>query len=218
MVEYSKGFPGGPGEPPVNLTKVTLTKQAPAVSLTKQGSASGTMRVNLNWESGASAGGWRSKMGGKSAIDLDLGCLYELTDGTKGAIQAVGKLFGSLDQRPFIMLDGDDRSGDTEGGENLLINLAHIAEIRRILVFAFIYQGAPSWDKAQGVVTLHPNGGPQVEVKVDEKAGGARLCAIALLQNSGNDLTVQREVRYIANHQAMDQAYGWGMRWAASSK
>ena len=218
MVEYSKNVPGGPSQPPVKLSKVTLTKQAPAVSLTKQGSASGTMRVNLNWASGASASGWRSKMGGKSAIDLDLGSLYELTDGTKGAIQAVGKLFGHLDQPPYIMLDGDDRSGDTEGGENLLINLAHIAEIRRVLVFAFIYEGAPSWDKAQGVVTLHPNGGPEVEVKVDEKAGGARLCAIALLQNSGNDLTVQREVRYVANHQAMDQAYGCGMRWAASSK
>ena len=35
---------------PVRLTKVTLTKEAPSVSLTKQGGTSGALRVNLNWQ------------------------------------------------------------------------------------------------------------------------------------------------------------------------
>ena len=36
--------------PPVRLTKVTLTKDAPSVSLAKQGGTSGALRVNLNWQ------------------------------------------------------------------------------------------------------------------------------------------------------------------------
>ena len=44
-------------------------------------------------------------------VDLDLGCLYELADGRKGVIQALGNAFGSLNRRPWILLDGDDRTG-----------------------------------------------------------------------------------------------------------
>ena len=44
-----------PAAAPVNLAKVTLTKSAPGVSLTKQGAATGQVRVNLNWTSGAKA-------------------------------------------------------------------------------------------------------------------------------------------------------------------
>ena len=55
-------------------------------------------------------------MGGTSGIDLDLGCLYELNDGRKGAVQALGNAFGSLTNPPFISLDGDDRTGDSVGG------------------------------------------------------------------------------------------------------
>ena len=58
----------------VSLDKMTLTKASPAVSLTKKTGASGQMRVNLNWNAGKSGGLFKKS----SAIDLDLGCLYEL--------------------------------------------------------------------------------------------------------------------------------------------
>src|SRR6266581_1525398 len=82
-----------PSAPPVSSTKVTLTKAAPKVSLTKQGSATGMLRVNLNWNARPQGqpGGFFKRAA--PTLDLDLGCLYEFTDGTKGVVQALGNAF-----------------------------------------------------------------------------------------------------------------------------
>ena len=152
----------------VSLSKVTLTKAAPAVSLTKQGSTGGVLRVNLNWNARpagqpAGGGGFLKRLtqaaAGGGAIDLDLGCLYEYADGSKGVVQALGNAFRdqhSYGGDPICWLDGDDRSGTNSGGENLFVDLARAGSVRRILVFAFIYQGVPNWAAADAVVTLFP--------------------------------------------------------------
>lgn len=225
MVDYTKrpaspapgdGTDGGGN---VNLSKVTLTKSSPSISLQK-GSAGGRMRVNLTWNpkpEGGGGGGFLKKLAGAGkGIDLDLGALFELSDGRKGVIQALGNAFGAIDAPPYVLLDGDDRTGG--GGENLSINLDKLGEIRRILVFAFIYQGVPAWDKADGVVTLYPQGQPEIEVRLDESSG-SRMCAIALLENSGGQLNIRREVQYIQGAQdKLDAAYGWGMDWTPGRK
>ncbi len=236
-IDYTKRPSGGGGaEPPpaqapgapVNLGKVTLTKSAPSVSLTKSGAAGGELRVNLNWnarpaQQSGGGGGFFKRMAAAAqggSIDLDLGCLYEFTDGSKGVVQALGQAFASRNQGPpIITLDGDDRSGTNTAGENLRIDLNRLPEIRRVLVFAFIYEGVPNWAAADGVVTLFPAVGGPIEVRLDESDPRAPLCAIALLTNSGTDLTVNREVRYIHGGQdVLDQAYGWGMKWGAGRK
>lgn len=204
----------------VSLSKVTLTKSAPTVSLAKGGGASGQLKVNLSWNArpeGSGGGGFLKKLtGGDKGIDLDLGCLWELADGRKGVVQALGNAFGALDKPPYVLLDGDDRTGG--GGENMTINLDRLAEIRRILVFAFIYDGVPAWDRADGVVTLNPQGSAPIEVRLDESSG-SRMCAIALLENTGGGLHVTREVKYIKGAQdALDRAYGWGMDWSPGRK
>lgn len=201
--------------PGVNLGKVTLSKAAPSVSLTKPGDSGGIMRVNLNWSQGAKRGFFKRS----SAVDLDLGCLWELSDGRKGVVQAVGNNFGSLHAPPFIQLDGDDRTGADTGGENMHINLERPDTFRRILIFAFIYEGVANWAAADGVVTLFPTVGPQVEVRLDSPVDGARSCAIALLQNTGGAISVHREVQYInGNQSSIDKAFGWGMDWHPASK
>jgi uncharacterized protein involved in tellurium resistance len=43
---------------------------------------------------------------------------------------------------PYIHLDGNDRTGAVDTGENLTSNLDHQHECRRILVFVSIYEGA----------------------------------------------------------------------------
>ncbi len=223
-IDYTKRPPAAPAAPTppaagVSLSKVTLTKASPTVSLTKQ---TGRLRVNLNWDArpdSGEQGGFLKRLAPPRPIDLDLGCLYELADGTKGVVQALGNAFGSLDAPPYIWLSGDDRSGNNAAGEDLFVNLAKVAQIRRVLVFAMIYEGAPSFDRANAVVTLTPVSGPSVEVRLDERAGGARICAIALLQSDGSDLAVQREIRYIDGSQrVLDQAYGWGLKWTAGHK
>jgi tellurite resistance protein TerA len=212
----------------VSLSKVALTKSAPSVSLSKQGAATGTLRVNLNWNARPittqPAGGFFKRMMASAAadVDLDLGCLYEFTDGSSGVVQALGDMFEStcgLTRDPIIRLDGDDRSGANDAGENLLINLSYRQYIRRVLVFAFIYDGVPNWAAADGVVTLFPVAGPQIEVRLDEPDPESPTCAIAMIESDGNDLQVRREVRYIRGNQLdLDRAYGWGLKWGAPAR
>lgn len=224
-IDYTKRPPAGGGQqsPQGGPSKISLSKDRPAISLTKSGGAGGAMRVNLNWSQGAAPQkkGFLARLagGGSGGIDLDLGCLWELTDGRKGIVQALGNSFGSFNQPPYIQLDADDRSGAAAGGENMLINLDQTAAIRRILVFALIYEGARNWAAVDGTVTLFPQNGPQIEVKLDYPVDGAPICAIALLQNNGGDLTVQREVRYINGAQdVLDRTYGWGLQWTPGRK
>ncbi len=228
-IDYSKNPssepPAGGSGGGVSLSKVTLTKNAPSVSLSKQGGG-GELHVNLNWNArpaGAPAGGGllkRLKAATQTGgIDLDLACMFELADGSRGVVQALGNAFGSYDKVPYVQLDADDRTGAAVGGENLRVNLAHAREIKRLLVFAFIYEGAAAFDEANAVVTLTPRAGAPIEVRLDERAGGARMCAIALLTNSGgNDFVVSREVRYVAGHRDLDAAYSWGLQWTAGRK
>ena len=223
-IDYTKGRgsqpPQGTG---VSLSKVTLTKNAPTVSLSKQqggGTARGELRVNLNWVSRPPSTGGLFKRQAGAAIDLDLGCLYELSNGRKGVVQALGNAFRSRnDGSPIISLDGDDRTGESAEGENLRIDLSRLGEIRRILVFTYIYEGTPNWAGANAIVTLFPQGGAPIEILLDEHDPSARTCAIALLESTGSDLSVRREVRYINGTQsALDAAYGWGMSWTKGRK
>ena len=197
---------------------VILTKDQPKVSLAKHAEASGLLRVNLNWTTHASSHGLFKK---KSApIDLDLACLYEFNNGEKNVVQALGNRFEAKhDGHKVIWLDGDDRSGESTEGENMFVDLAHASEIKRVLVFAYIYEGTPNWAAANGVVTLYPQSGDQVEIYLDEAREGYPSCAVALLENEGGELVVKREVRYVDGKQAaIDEAYGWGLNWHSAHK
>ncbi|SDB93669.1 tellurite resistance protein TerA [Sanguibacter gelidistatuariae] len=226
-IDYTRRAPAEPEPaapvpaPAISLSKITLTKAAPSVSLTKESVASGVLRVNLNWQSGAPAKGFLAKLTARP-VDLDLACLYEFTDGSKGVVQALGNSFEAVDDsspRRIIWLDGDDRSGQATGGENLTIDLSQTAAIRRVLVFAMIYEGVSNWAAADGVVTLTPPSGAQIEVRLDEADAQSRICAIAEITNGPSGLQVRREVNYIrGGHKALDEAYGWGLSWTPGRK
>ncbi|MFE5916647.1 TerD family protein [Streptomyces sp. NPDC056468] len=220
--------PPAPQAPPVSLSKVTLTKAAPSVSLSKQGGTSGAMRVNLNWEVRKQFSGWASKLGRPVAmhndLDLDLCALYELTDGSKGVIQSLGNAYGALHQPPYIHLDGDDRTGAVAAGENLTVNLDHLRAFRRILIFVTIYQGARSFADLHATVTLAPQHGAPIDFSLDECTVPSTVCALALITNTGSDLVVQREARYlvpergVSPQRTVDHAYAWGMNWTPGRK
>lgn len=193
------------------------------VNLRKRRSESlGEILINLNWsQPQQKSSGFLSGLfgGGSNAIDLDLGCLYELMDGTKGAVQALGDSFGNLDSAPYIALDGDDRSGANAAGENLRVNGAQVRDIKRILVYTFIYEGAANWKETKGVVTLKYPGGEDIVVHMDEYGSNEGMCAIAMLENyAGETFSVEKLVRFFSGHEPMDRAYNWGMRWVAGHK
>ncbi|MFG3122425.1 TerD family protein [Streptomyces sp. NPDC048201] len=215
--------PPVPATPPVRLSKVTLTKAAPSVSLAKQGGTFGVMRVNLNWQTRKRPTG-RRRGARPGDLDLDLCALYELADGRKGVVQALGSAFGALDRPPYIHLDGDDRTGAAANGENLTISLDHKEHLRRVLVFVTIYEGASSFADLHATVTLQPQHGAPIDFSLDECTVPSTVCALALITDTGGDLVVRREARYlvpergVSPQRTVDRAYGWGMNWTPGRK
>ncbi|TYB38826.1 TerD family protein [Actinomadura chibensis] len=203
---------------------VSLTKNAPSVSLTKHGATSGHMRVNLNWTAREGvAKGLLGKRRRGVDLDLDLCCLWELQDGRKGIIHALGDM-GALDRPPYIKLDKDDRTGAIEAGENLHINLDHTRDFKRILVFAEIYEGADDFRGLGAVATLFPVGAPPIDMRMDDCVDASRDAVLALIENVNGELVVRREGRFILpppgrprwGKMTVDQAYNWNLEWVAS--
>ncbi|GGN98936.1 TerD family protein [Saccharibacillus kuerlensis] len=199
-----------------SLQKIELTKRGDKISLEKKAGTDsiGEILINLNWNQRQGTGFF----GKTTGVDLDLGCLFELKDGRKGTVQALGRAFGSLSDPPYVMLDGDDRTGTKAGGENMRINGAHLRDIKRIVVYAFIYQGAANWAQADGVVTVK-GGGPDIVVRMNEQGSRKGMCAIAMITNV-NDQTfsIERLIEFFSGHRQLDEAYGWGLNWKTGSK
>lgn len=224
-IEVSDEMTAPPPTPPtppqkknINTVRQTSTaapkkielRKGQRVNLIKRGNTLGEIVINLNW---------RKPQGFFSnAIDLDLACLFELKDGRAGAVQALGNLFGSLTKPPYIALDGDDRTGDFEGGETLRINGKFVNKIQRILIFTFIYEGAANWEGANAVVTVKCPGSPELIVRMDEYGSEKRTCAIALLENVGETFSVEKIVRFYHDSQEMDEDFDWGLRWTVGRK
>lgn len=205
--------PPPPSGGPVNLSKVTLTKDKPSIDLKKKAEGFGEIRINLNWNVGKKG---MFGIGGKK-IDLDLGCLFELADGRASAVQALGNTFGSYHQLPFIELSGDDRSGASTDGEWMRINGSQWNQIKRVLIYAFIYEGVPNWASADGVITLYmPNDAP-IEVRLDER-GNLGMCAVAEITNVDGGIRMSRVVEYFRGHEDMSNRFRFPLQWRAGRK
>jgi len=203
----------------ISLSKVSLTKEKPSISLAKRDNF-GEIKINLNWNQGSAAsGGMFGGMFSKSkGVDLDLGAFVELQDGSKGVVQALGNTFGRLNSEPFVELQGDDRTGQVTDGEWLHVNGREWKKIRQVLIYAFIYEGVASWDKTDGVVTLHIPEQPPIETRLTEGSNRHNMCAIARLVNENGAIKVERINQFFSGHKDMDNALGWGFRWSAGSK
>lgn len=200
------------------------------VSLTGYGAAAGTLRVNLRWQQrsdvpAVGGGGRRAAAARRNAspggearepVDLDLGCLYEFTDGQRGVIQAVGRRSGDYARPPYIRLDRDDRMGSSTG-ENLFINMDQNAHFQRILIFVMVAGGANDLTDTQAGVTIYPTAGPALDIALSGPTGvtRARSCAVVQIHREGTDMLVRRELRYFPGYQSeIDTAFGWGLHWA----
>ena len=157
-------------------------------------------------------------MFGSKGIDLDLGAFVELEDGYKSVIQALGNAFGDYHDEPCVQLQGDDRTGDNASGEWLHINGREWKHVREVLIYAFIYEGAASWDKTDGIVTIHVPDQPPIETRLTEGDNRRTLCAIARLVNENGAIRVERINQYFKGQLELDKAFNWGFRWSAGSK
>lgn len=173
---------------------------------------------NIRVESEGLFGRWFKKVT-KVGVDLDIGCMYELKDGTRGSIQAFGEKFGSFNNAPYIALSGDERTGDKEGhDEYLLINGAKWDEIKRVLVYLYIYKGVPNWAEIKPQVVVDIPGEHDFYVTLTADCQTLCLCALAELENVRGGIKLTNRTEYFPGHEEMDRAFGFGLQWADGAK
>ncbi|MDN3440136.1 MAG: TerD family protein [Pseudomonadales bacterium] len=215
-----------PVSPSINLSKITLTKNQSSINLKKRDDF-GKISVNLDWNQRPQSDRAAPKKGilgdlfkqhQSSGIDLDVGAMIHLKNGEKTLIQALGNRFGSLQSAPYVCLRADDRTGQVSGGEWLDINGQQWSQIEEVFIFAFIYEGAPNWEKTDGVVTIHVPEQSPIETRLTEGAGNLPMCAIARLVNQQGSINVERINQYFKGHQEMDKAFNWGFSWKRGRK
>lgn len=189
------------------------------------GAGFGKISIGLSWDRLAdkSAKGLvslaKSLLGQKeSHVDLDIGCLYELKDGSKGCLQAFGDLFGNYNEKPYIHLSGDERSGKSDGlDESFAINGAHWDKIARILVYAYIYKGVVNWQVIRSHCLLDVLD-QHILLDLEESSETLPICALFTLENDNDMMKITRCIEYFAGHPELDRAYGYGLSWEEGSK
>jgi tellurite resistance protein TerA len=188
--------------------------------------ASGEIVINLDW----SKGGLLKKLFG-NPVDLDLGCFYELRDNTKKLIDGLQFSHGRggnrhqmtnqgcYDQKPYIWHFGDDRGKDSNSGETIIVNPKGVNDIKRIIVYAFIFEGVAKWADTNAVVKIKVPGNEDVVVEMGQQLNDKRFCAIAELVFGGdNSITVKKLITFHNGHSDCDRHYGWGFNYKPGSK
>ena len=186
----------------------------------------GEIVINLDWNKG---GFFKNLFG--NAVDLDLGCFYEMRDGKKMLID--GLQFsrgrggdrhhvtrqGCYDHAPYIWHQGDDRGGSASSGETILVNPNGVGLIKRIIVYTFIYEGVAKWSETNAVVKVKVPGSDDVIVEMGQQDSNKKFCAIAQLDfGTDNSITVKKLVTFHDNHSDCDRVYNWGFNYSPGSK
>lgn len=155
----------------------------------------------------------------KAGVDLDIGCLYEMQDGSRGAIQAFGEKFGSFDQPPYMQLSGDERTGNAEGHDEYInVNGRHWNDIKRVLVYIYIYEGAPRWSEINPQIILDVPGEDDLIVTLGAHDDALALCAVGGLENVRGGIKLTNYTEYFPGHYEMDRAFGYGVEWGDGQK
>ncbi len=152
-------------------------------------------------------------------VDLDVGCLYELKNGKRGAIQAFGDMYGALNEEPYIFLSGDERTGDAEGEDELIkVNGKKWDEFKRIVIYIYIYGGADNWETVKPQIQVRvPEENPMI-VTLNARREELALCAVAGLENIRGGIKMTNFMEYFPGHAEMDRAFGFGLEWAEGQK
>ncbi|KAA6300716.1 MAG: hypothetical protein EZS26_003150 [Candidatus Ordinivivax streblomastigis] len=220
----------------INLNKITLEKQGDShkIDLTKRGeNFSQEIIINLNWSQKPSKKSFFTGLfDSNSNIDLDLGCFYELNDGTKFAIDGLQFSHGRggsrnnvtrqgcFTEKPWIWHTEDDRSGTADAGENILVNPQGLSDLKRILVYCFIFEGAVKWTETDAIVTIKVPDNPDIIVEMGKQYSALKFCAVAEISfDSNNSMTVKKLVTFHDGHSGCDQVYHtYGQNYTVGSK
>lgn len=180
----------------------------------------GEIKINLNWNATSGKG-----------IDLDLGCFYELKNGKKRLIDGLQFSHGRggtrdnvtnqgcYTQAPYIWHKGDDRDGSSDTGETFLINPEGLSQIKRVIVYAFIFEGVARWSETDAQVQIIIPGHEDILVKLGDLTSNLRFCALASIENEGiNNIEIKKLMTFHNSHSDCDKCYEWGFKYNIGSK
>jgi tellurite resistance protein TerA len=179
--------------------------------------------IGASWDNVAvKKAGFLGKLAKKAAgkgVDLDVGCLYEMVDGTRGSIQAFGEKFGNFEGPPYMALSGDEKTGDAKGhDEYILVNGAHWDKIKRILVYFYIYSGVPNWAEINPRIVLDVPGEDDLIVSLHKHDDTLPVCAVGGLESIRGGIKLTNYTEYFPGHAEMDRAFGFGLEWDDGKK
>lgn len=161
--------------------------------------------------------------------DLDLGIFYELTNGRKGLIDPIqfkGR-GGPIDKKtpqgcfraePYIWHEGDQGGLEGEFAEHIYINTPAFSSLKRAYIYAFIWRGAPHWEKTDADVLIKVGGQNCVNVKLGQTLDPHKFCVVAEIIPHGDQIEIKRLSTFHKNHSECDIAYGWGFKWTSGTK
>jgi tellurite resistance protein TerA len=151
----------------------------------------------------------------KAGVDLDLGCFFELQDGTRGVLQPFGDLFGHLEQVPYIHHHGDERTGDSEGDDEVItINGKQWPKIKRVMIYTYIYQGGNDWSQIEPEINIDlKTDDVPIHIQPKLKTSDHTICALASIRNVKNAIQIVTHGEYFMSQAAMDRAFGFGLEW-----
>ena len=221
----AKGAKGYRDELAIHDMKETenLSKPGQEKTVSVPAGGFGTVTVGLSWDNiVVEQSGFFSRLfkkATKQGVDLDLGCLFEMQDGRRGAVQGFGNMFGDFDNPPYLKLSGDNRTGNAPGAdETMSINGAKWAEIKRILIYTYIYDGVANWSQVKPVLNVAIPGETPMEVRIQTYRDEMEMCAVALIENVKGGIRMKNQSEYYHGHAEMDRAYGFGIRWEQGAK
>lgn len=200
-----------------------LNQPGQSIAISPSGGTFESMLIGVAWDNiQVQEAGLFGKMFKKVrnvGVDLDIGCLYELQDGTRGAIQAFGEKFGAYEDSPYIQLSGDERTGNAEGhDEFMLVNGRHWHEIKRMLVYIYIYDGAARWSMIKPQIIIDVPGEDDLVVTLEAHDDRLALCAVGGLENVRGGIKLTNFTEYFPGHAEMDRAFGYGLEWGEGQK
>ncbi len=181
------------------------------------------MKISVEWDNiSLQQSGFFGKMFKKArkvGVDLDLGCLYEMQDGTRGAMQAFGEKHGCFDSAPFMALSEDERTGNKEGHDEFIrLNGVHWPKIKRVLIYIYIYDGTLRWSDIRPKIFLDVPGEDDLVVRLRQHNDALPICAVGQIENIRNGLKLTNHTEFFPGHDEMDRAFGFGLDWTEGKK
>jgi uncharacterized protein involved in tellurium resistance len=145
---------------------------------------------------------------------LTLGCLFELTNGTRGLIhEPTEQEVDAYRQWPYTKVPFDWLYRDVDVEDRITLDLGHAMDLRRLLFFAVIRSEA--FHRADARMTFVVDRQAALAIRLEQAPRSAQSCAVALLSRHRKELVLHSELHYSpGDPSTLDERYGWGLDWS----